>query len=851
MKKGNASGSTASGAPISLPIEGMSCASCVGRVEAALARLEGVGEVSVNLATERADIRPVGPVDLGALIQAIEKAGYQVPAGTTELVVEGMSCASCVGRVERALKAVPGVADAVVNLATERATVRGNAGPESLIAAVRDVGYEARVLTAAGSDADSADQKGAESTALRRDFLLASFLALPVFVLEMGSHIIPGMHEWIAATIGTQWSWYLQFVLTSLALAIPGRRFYIKGFPALVRLAPDMNSLVAVGTAAAYGYSVVATFAPSLLPAQTVNVYYEAAAVIVALILLGRFLEARAKGRTSEAIKRLVRLQARVAHLVRDGRSVDVPISEVALGDLVEVRPGERVPVDGQVTEGRSFVDESMITGEPIPVEKSAGSEVVGGTVNQQGAFTLRATAVGGQTMLAQIIRLVEQAQASKLPIQAVVDKVTMWFVPAVMGAAALTFMVWLVFGPEPALTFALVNAVAVLIIACPCAMGLATPTSIMVGTGRGAEMGVLFRKGEALQLLKDAAVVAFDKTGTLTEGRPALTDLELAPGFDRARVLGWIAAVESRSEHPIARAIVEAAEREGIPVPPLTDFESVTGMGVRATVDGARVEVGADRFMRALGLDIHGFDTVAEQLGNDGKSPLYVAVDGQLAAIVAVADPIKPSTPAAIAALHDLGLKVAMITGDNERTARAIAGQLGIDEVVAEVLPDGKVESVRRLKRTVGRIAFIGDGINDAPALAEADVGLAIGSGTDVAVESADVVLMSGNLQGVPNAIALSKATIGNIHQNLFWAFAYNAALIPVAAGALYPLAGVLLSPVFAAAAMALSSVFVLGNALRLRGFQPPMVTIEKSTAATAHSALVGRAEATQVPLH
>jgi len=803
----------------------MTCASCVGRVEAALAKVPGVDSVSVNLANERADIRLAGPVDRIALIQAVEKVGYDVPAGTVELAVEGMTCASCVGRVEKALKAVPGVTEATVNLATERATVRGVAAVADLIAAIEKVGYEANpVDTGAQADEEAAEKKDAERAELKRDLTLAAVLALPVFVLEMGSHMIPGMHEWVASTIGIQQSWYLQFVLTLLVLAIPGWRFYEKGFPALFRLGPDMNSLVAVGTAAAFGYSMVATFAPSLLPAGTVNVYYEAAAVIVALILLGRFLEARAKGRTSEAIKRLVGLQAKEAHVLRDGRIVDIPINDVAQGDIVEVRPGERVPVDGEVTEGRSFVDESMITGEPIPVEKAEGSTVVGGTVNQKGALTLRATAVGGQTMLAQIIRMVEQAQGSKLPIQAVVDKVTLWFVPAVMLAAVLTFLVWLVFGPSPALSFALVNAVAVLIIACPCAMGLATPTSIMVGTGRGAEMGVLFRKGEALQLLKDAKVVAVDKTGTLTEGRPVLTDLEIADGFDRNQVLAKVASVESRSEHPIARAIVESAVEGGIALPTMTDFDSVTGMGVRATVDGARVEVGADRFMRELGLDVSGFARTAERLGNEGKSPLYAAIDGRLAAIIAVADPIKSSTPAAIAALHQLGLKVAMITGDNARTAQAIAKQLGIDEVVAEVLPEGKVEAVRRLKATHGQIGYVGDGINDAPALAEADVGLAIGTGTDVAVESADVVLMSGNLQGVPNAIALSKATIGNIRQNLFWAFGYNTALIPVAAGVLYPAYGVLLSPIFAAGAMALSSVFVLGNALRLRRFQPPL---------------------------
>ncbi|AGI23141.1 heavy metal translocating p-type ATPase [Pseudomonas sp. ATCC 13867] len=833
MSMPSTSNARAATAPISLPIEGMTCASCVGRVEAALARIEGVGSVSVNLATERADIRPTGPVDRMALIQAVRKVGYDVPADTTELAVEGMTCASCVGRVEKALKAVPGVTDATVNLATERATVHGMAVVQELIAAIEKAGYEARLVdTGARAENEAAEKKDAELARLKRDLILASVLALPVFVLEMGSHLIPGMHAWVMDVIGIQESWYLQFVLTLLVLAIPGWRFYEKGFPALVRLAPDMNSLVAVGTAAAFGYSLVATFAPGLLPAGTVNVYYEAAAVIVALILLGRFLEARAKGRTSEAIKRLVGLQAKMAHVSRDGRIVDISINDVILGDLVEVRPGERVPVDGEVTEGRSFVDESMITGEPIPVEKATGSAVVGGTVNQKGALMLRATAVGGQTMLAQIIRLVEQAQGSKLPIQAVVDKVTLWFVPAVMAVAGLTFLLWLALGPSPALTFALVNAVAVLIIACPCAMGLATPTSIMVGTGRGAEMGVLFRKGEALQLLKDAQVVAVDKTGTLTEGRPTLTDLEVAPGFERNEVLAKVAAVESRSEHPIARAIVESAVEGGVELQTMTDFESVTGMGVRATVNGARVEVGADRYMRELGLDVDEFALAAERLGHEGKSPLYAAIDGRLAAIIAVADPIKATTPAAIAALHQLGLKVAMITGDNARTAQAIARQLGIDEVVAEVLPEGKVEAVRRLKAEHGRTAFVGDGINDAPALAEADVGLAIGTGTDVAVESADVVLMSGSLQGVPNAIALSKATIGNIRQNLFWAFAYNTALIPVAAGALYPTLGVLLSPVFAAGAMAMSSVFVLGNALRLRHFRAPLATASE----TAH---------------
>ncbi len=811
---------------ISLPIEGMTCASCVGRVEAALRKVEGVDSVVVNLATERADVRARPTVDRQALVAAVENAGYDVAPTTLELSIEGMTCASCVGRVERALKAVPGVLDASVNLATETGTVRGQAGAQALIQAIDIAGYDARLVDRSARDADAAAaRKDAEQAALRRDLIVAAVLATPVVLLAMGSHLLMPVHQAIVRSIGEQGSWYVQFVLTSLVLFGPGLRFQAKGLPALIRRAPDMNSLVAVGSLAAYLYSGVATFAPRLLPAGTVNVYYEAAAAIVTLILLGRFLEARAKGRTSEAIKRLVGLQAKTARVRVEGRVAEVTIAQVRAGDVVEVRPGERLPLDGVVVEGESFVDEAMITGEPVPVAKSVGDTVVGGTVNQRGALAFRATAVGGDTVLAQIIRMVEQAQGSKLPIQALVDKVTLWFVPAVFAAAALTFLAWLVFGPSPALSFALVNAVAVLIIACPCAMGLATPTSIMVGTGRGAELGVLFRRGEALQLLRDARVVAFDKTGTLTEGRPVLTDLELADGFARADVLARVAAVEAKSEHPIARAIVAAAEAEGLALRLVTAFESLTGFGVKATVDGARIEIGADRYMRKLGLDVGVFAAAAERLGEAGKSPLYAAIDGRLAAVVAVSDPIKAGASQAIAALHAVGLKVAMITGDNARTAKAIARRLGIDEVVAEVLPDGKVAAVKRLRAEHGTLAFVGDGINDAPALAEADVGVAMGAGTDIAIEAADVVLMSGSLRGVAGAIALSKATIGNIRQNLFWAFAYNTALVPVAAGALYPLFGVLLSPAVAAGAMALSSVFVLGNALRLRGFTPPQV--------------------------
>lgn len=810
---------------VSLSIEGMTCASCVGRVERALKAVPGVTDARVNLATERADITVNTPDATAAAVKAVQDAGYQVVPQTYTFATTGMTCGSCVARVERALKAVPGVTAATVNLANETAQVTTTAAtPATLIAAIEKAGYEARLMdTDVGSTTED-ERHEAQRLSLLRSLIVAAVLTLPVFIVEMGSHFVPAIHRWVDTMVGMQNSWYVQFVLTTLVLMGPGRQFYRIGIPALLRRAPDMNSLVAVGTLAAYAYSVVATFMPQWLPEGTVNVYYEAAAVIVTLILLGRYLEARAKGRTSEAIKRLIGLQPRTATVRRNDDYVAVSIADVQPGDIVLVRPGEQVPVDGEVVDGNSYVDESMITGEPIPVAKATGAPVVGGTVNQQGSLHVRADNVGADTVLAQIIRMVEQAQGSKLPIQGLVDKVTMWFVPAVMLAALLTFIVWIAVGGSTALTLALVNAVAVLIIACPCAMGLATPTSIMVGTGKGAELGILFRKGEALQSLRNTRVIAVDKTGTLTKGKPELTDFIVAQPFERDRVLALVAAAETRSEHPIAQAIVAAAAQQGLNVPTVTAFESITGFGIRAHIDSTHVDVGADRYMRKLGLDVSVFEQEAERLAGEGKTPLYAAINGQLAALIVVADPIKDSTWEAIRSLHDLGLKVAMITGDNRYTGEAIARQLGIDEVVAEVLPDGKVDAVARLRQQYGTLAYVGDGINDAPALAAADVGIAIGTGTDIAIEAADVVLMSGDLRGVPKAIALSQATIRNIQQNLFWAFAYNTALIPVAAGILYPVSGVLLSPIFAAAAMALSSIFVLGNALRLRRFTAPL---------------------------
>jgi Cu+-exporting ATPase len=804
-------------------IEGMTCASCVGRVEKAIAAVPGVASAKVNLATERATVTYDEAVSTDAILQAIEKAGYEPRIETLELGIKGMTCASCVGRVEKALNAVPGVKGATVNLATEKATVRLVAGTaaSTLDEAVRAAGYDIRKLAVADAAHEGEDRRDREAARLKLSLAIAAVLTLPLFILEMGAHFIPGVHDWIMVNIGMGNNLVIQFVLATLVLFGPGLRFFRKGVPNLLRWTPDMNSLVVLGTSAAWGYSVVATFLPGALPSGTVNVYYEAAAVIVTLILLGRYLETRAKGKTSQAIRHLIGLQAKTAHVKRGDSFAEIAISDVVLGDIVRIRPGEKVPVDGRVVDGDSYVDESMITGEPVPVKKSAGADVVGGTINTTGSFTFEATKIGSDTLLAQIIRMVEAAQGSKLPIQALVDRVTGWFVPAVIAAATLTFLAWLLLGPSPALTFALVNAVAVLIIACPCAMGLATPTSIMVGTGRAAELGILFRKGEALQTLRDVDVVAVDKTGTLTKGKPELTDFIVSDGFERTETLRLVASLETQSEHPIAEAIVAAAKAEGLALGDVSNFEAAPGYGVSGRIDGRVVLVGADRSMTKSGLDVSSFGEQAAALGDAGKSPLYAAIDGKVAAIIAVSDPLKETTPQAIAALHALGLKVAMITGDNARTAHAIGRQVGIDEVIAEVLPDGKVDAVRKLREGGRKVAFIGDGINDAPALSEADIGLAVGTGTDIAIESADVVLMSGDLNGVPRAIAISKATIRNIRQNLFWAFAYNVSLIPVAAGILYPVNGTLLSPILAAGAMGLSSVFVLANALRLRSFK------------------------------
>ncbi|MGX5660364.1 heavy metal translocating P-type ATPase [Castellaniella ginsengisoli] len=739
---------------------------------------------------------------------------------TLDLEVEGMTCASCVRRVETALAKVPGVSQASVNLATRRAHVTlaaGGADPNALVAAIEKRGYQAHVLrdeppAHAHDDAD-------EDAAAGRRFLLALALTLPVFLVEMGGHLIPALHHAIRSLIDPRALAWTELALATAVLAGPGRTFFTRGFKALRHLGPDMNTLVALGAGSAWLYSALVTAAPALFPSEARHLYFEAAAVVATLILLGRWLEARARGRAGSAIRHLIGLRPRTAWAQRDGEWTELPIDALKVGDEVRVRPGEKIPVDGAVVEGESWVDESMITGEPMPVTRRAGDRLIGGTLNTRGGLVMRATQVGADTVLAHIIRLVEQAQGSKLPIQRLVDRVTGWFVPAVMGLAVLAFLGWLLWGPAPQLTHALIAGVAVLIIACPCAMGLATPISIMVATGRAAGLGIVFRQGDALQRLRKVRVAAFDKTGTLTLGRPALSDVLPLNGLERLALLSAVASVQSASEHPIAHALLGAAKTEGLVLAPVEGFTALTGAGVRGLVEGRDWLLGNESLMRERGVPLD--DTVAAQvrsLAGQGKTVFLAARDGRLAGVLAVSDTLRPGAREAIDRLHALGLKTALITGDHEAAARAVAGELGIDIVHAQTLPEHKAELLRTLRHEAGDLAFVGDGINDAPALATADVGIAIGQGTDVAIESADVVLMNEDLNSVARAIALSRLTLRNIGQNLFWAFAYNAALIPVAAGALYPFTGLQLSPMLGAGAMALSSVFVVVNALRLK---------------------------------
>ncbi len=818
-----------------LPIVNLDCATCVTTIQRALEELDGVHQAVVNFATAKAFVEyDPARVTLDDMARAIKKAGYTVGGATTRLGIEGLHCASCVGFVEEALRATPGVLRASVNVGTGEATVDylpSMTNLAQLKAAIAATGYTAvKALSEEPVDAEQ-EAREREYRDLRNRFVVAAVLAAAVLALAF-ARFIPGL-----SAIPHQVNWIIQLVLTTPVLFWSGSRFFVGGWSAFRHRAADMNTLIALGTGAAYTYSTVATFAPGLFPAGLREVYFDTTAIIVALILLGQVLEARAKGQTNEAIKKLMGLQAKTARVVRDGQEMDIPVEEVLVGDVVIVRPGEKIPVDGVVVEGRSAVDESMITGESLPVGKAPGDEVIGATINKTGAFRLRATKVGKDTALAQIIRLVQDAQGTKAPIQRLADVVSGYFVPVVIVIAILSFVAWFDFGPQPPLTHALVAAVTVLIIACPCALGLATPTSIMVGTGKGAENGILIRSAEALETAHKINAIVLDKTGTITVGKPSLTDVIAMTNepMTKSQTVGhWssdnrslellrlAASVERSSEHPLAQAIVDGARERGLELPDPQEFEAVPGHGVQATVDGRRVVLGNPKMMERIGAEVGPLAEAGRRLADDGKTPMYVAVDGQAAGVIAVADTVKEDSARSIAALQRLGLEVIMLTGDNQRTAEAIARQVGVDRVLAEVLPEDKAHQVHLLQAEGKTVAMVGDGINDAPALAQADVGLAIGTGTDVAIEASDITLIKGSLQGVVLAIELSKATMRNIKQNLFGSFIYNTLGVPVAAGVLYPFFGILLSPIIASAAMAMSSVTVVSNALRLRSFKP-----------------------------
>jgi len=807
-------------------ITGMTCTTCAATIEKGLAETPGVEQANVNFASEKASIEyDPTKINLAKIKNTISQLGYGAATKKSIFPVGGMTCASCVARVEEALSSVTGVVSANVNLASEKATVEYIEGADiaDLRRAVKNAGYELGSETETLGDVTAAAQR--ELRGVRNRLIFAAILALSIMVLM-----------WAPSFIGKP---YLLWVLATPVQFWAGWRFYRGAWGALRHKTADMNTLIAVGTSAAYLYSMVAVLFPGLFAAGGLepHLYFDTSAMIIALILLGRFLEARARGQTSEAIKKLIGMQPKTALVIRDGKEMEIPVDDVQGGDLILVRPGERVPVDGIVHQGYSSIDESMITGESIPVEKKIGDEVIGATINKTGSFQFEATKVGKDTTLAQIIRMVEEAQGSKAPIQRLADVIASYFVPIVIGIAIITFIIWYFMGPAPALTFALLNFVAVLIIACPCALGLATPTAIMVGTGKGAEHGILIRSAEALERSHQINAVLLDKTGTLTQGKPEVTDIIAAPSSFQEEVLRLAASAERGSEHPLGEAIVRAASEKKLELSPASDFNAIPGHGVEALVEGKKLVLGNLRLMSEKSFSLNGLGEEAERLWAKGKTVMFLSIDSQIAGIIALADTLKPSAKAAVDALHNIGIEVVMLTGDNRRTAEAIAQEVGIDRVLAEVLPERKAQEVKKLQEEGKVVAMVGDGINDAPALAQADVGIAIGTGTDVAMETGDITLIRGDLGEIVTAISLSKRTMRTIKQNLFWAFAYNTALIPVAAGVLYFAFGNtgvpsglhfilgnygFLNPILAAAAMAASSITVVSNSLRLRRFKP-----------------------------
>ena len=839
-------------------VEGMTCASCVRRVETALAKVDGVQDATVNLATERAhvviDRERVSADDLR---NAVTSAGYTpgtiaeeepaaphtpeptvVSEGDVTFDIEGMTCASCVRRVETALEKTAGVREAHVNLATERATVSFDpdvVSLDTLAKAVSAAGYGATVVSApvpaatstvtmvAPGGSLSAAEREEQARRARRDAEIADLKRKSLVSLAIGVAMMVAMFA--PLPISEQTLAPFMLIAATLVQFWAGRVFYVQAWNAAKHRSTNMNTLVAVGTSVAFGYSAFVTLWPHLAVRWELpyNLYYESAVIIIALILMGRWLEARAKKHTGDAIRALMGLQSKTARVIRGGVEQDIPVEAVVVGDLVRVRPGEKVPVDGEITEGASALDESMITGESLPVDKGPGDTVIGATINSTGAFVFRATKVGKDTTLAQIVRLVEQAQGSKAPIQRLADRISGIFVPVILVLAAITFGLWLWLGPDPALSYAITATVAVLIIACPCALGLAAPTAIMVGTGKAAELGILIGNGEALEVARKLDTVVLDKTGTITRGKPSVVGVVAAEGFDSDQVLAVAAAAERSSEHPLGQAIVSAAEARSLEIAEAKAFNSITGKGITSFVAGKPVAIGNPVLMRDLRLSLESLEEAAREHAGNGATPIYVSMGGKLAGLIAVADTLKPESAEAVAQLRALGLEVWMLTGDNAVTAQAIARSVGIEHVLPEVLPGEKADKVRELQGQGKVVAMVGDGINDAPALAQADLGIAIGTGTDVAMAASDITLIGQDLRSIVTAIELSRRTVNTIKQGLFWAFAYNIALIPVAMGILYPAFGILLSPVLAAAAMAMSSVSVVSNALRLRNFRRP----------------------------
>lgn len=810
-------------------ISGMTCAACSARIERVLGKIDGITSVSVNLATEKMTVdADESKIAVETIIKAVEKAGYkaqqQVSNDTKTLKIIGMTCAACASRIEKVVGKIDGVKSVSVNVATERLSCDIDGSKTNMAAvrqAVEKAGYKWEEVENSNVDEDKL-RKQKEIKILWTKFIISAIFTLPLLYIAMG-HMIPGVKLPMPEIINHM-KHPLNFAFTQIALVLPvliaGWRFYYVGYRALWLRSPNMDSLIAIGTSAAVLYSLYATYQINQGHSMFAeSLYFETAGVIITLILLGKSLEAVSKGKTGEAIKKLMGLAPKTAIVIKNGVEIETPIDEVMVDDIILVKPGGKIPVDGVVVEGTTAIDEAMLTGESMPVDKKPGDKVYAASINKNGLIQFRATKVGANTALAQIIKLVEDAQSSKAPIAKMADIVSGYFVPIVFGIAVIAFLGWMLAGQD--FVFALTIFISVLVIACPCALGLATPTAIMVGTGKGAENGILIKGGEALETAHKIHTIVFDKTGTITEGKPEVTDIVTANGIEQNRLLVLAASAEKGSEHPLGEAIVRKAEKENLQLLPVTGFEAQTGRGIKVSVDGLNLFAGNIKLMNEQGISIEGLEAEADRMAGEGKTPMYIAVDGKIAGIVAVADVVKESSAKAIKRLTEMGIEVAMITGDNKRTAEAIAKQVGINRVLSEVLPQDKASEVKKLQAEGKKVAMVGDGINDAPALAQADIGIAIGSGTDVAMESADIVLMHSDLMDVATAIRLSKSTIRNIKQNLFWAFGYNVAGIPIAAGLLYVMGGPLLNPVFAAAAMSLSSVSVLTNALRLKRFK------------------------------